>query len=396
MAPYFGSVSYMRAKSFSEFRRAMLRWGAPTENQVYADVKGNIGWIPGGLAPIRPNWDGLMPVPGDGRYEWAGFLAGDKLPSAYNPSSRYVTTSNEMNLPADYPYKARKLGFEWTNGSRHARIDEVLKTLSRVTIDDSMRLQNDVVSIPARRLVALLGALNAAEGKAKAALDLLRGWDAVERADSPQAALMEVWVARHLRRAFVEAVLPKSAADAVGLPDMAVMLDLLETPERGFASGASGTDAERRDRLLLTSLASAYIEVEGLLGANDKAWQWGKLHQSLPEHSLVDAVDGNLRAKLQPGPFPTAGSPFTPNQSTYRTTDFRLSNGPSFRMVLDIGNWDNSRAINYPGQSGNPEDPHYRDLAQMWLAGEYFPLLYSRAEVEKATRRRIELTPGKR
>ncbi len=396
MAPYFGSVSYMRAKNFSEFRRAMLRWGAPTENQVYADVKGNIGWIPGGLAPIRPNWDGLMPVPGDGRYEWAGFLAGDKLPSAYNPSSGYLTTSNEMNLPADYPYKERKLGFEWTNGSRHARIDEVLKTLSRVTIDDSMRLQNDVVSIPARRLVALLAALNSTEQKTKAALDLLHGWDAVERADSPQAALMEVWAARHLGRAFVEAVLPKSAANAVSSPDIAVMLDLLETPERGFASGSGETAAQRRDRVLLLSLASAYVEVEGLLGANDKAWQWGKLHQSLPEHSLVEAVDGDLRTKLQPGPFPTAGSPFTPNQSTYRTSDFRLTNGPSFRMVLDVGNWDNSRAINYPGQSGNPDDSHYRDLAQMWLAGEYFPLLYSRAEVEKATRRRIELTPAKR
>ncbi len=85
MSPYFGSISYMRATNFAGFQRAMLHWGAPTENQVYADVNGNIGWVPGGLAPIRPNWDGLMPVPGDGRYEWAGFWPGDKLPSSYNP-----------------------------------------------------------------------------------------------------------------------------------------------------------------------------------------------------------------------------------------------------------------------------------------------------------------------
>ncbi len=117
MAPYFGSVSYMRATNFAEFQRAMLHWGAPTENQVYADVSGNIGWIPGGLAPIRPNWDGLLPVPGDGRYEWAGFWPGDKLPSSYNPANGYVTTSNEMNLPAGYPYEERKLGFEWTGSA---------------------------------------------------------------------------------------------------------------------------------------------------------------------------------------------------------------------------------------------------------------------------------------
>jgi penicillin G amidase len=396
MAPYFGSVSYMRARNFLEFQRAMLHWGAPTENQVYADVSGNIGWIPGGLAPVRPNWDGLMPVPGDGRYEWTGFWSGDKLPSAYNPSSGYVTTSNEMNLPADYPYRERKLGFEWTNSSRHARIDEVLKGSSKVTIEDSMRLQNDVTSIPARRLVALLATLNSTEPKTKAGLDLLRGWDAVERADSPQAALMEVWITRHLGKAFLEATVPKSAADAIVAPDMAVMLDALENPERRLASDSRGTSVQKRERVLLASLSTAYTEVEKLLGSNAKAWQWGTLHQSLPEHPLAEAVDGDLRAKLQPGPFPTAGSPYTPNQSAYRTSDFQLTSGPSFRMVLDIGNWDNSRAINYPGQSGNPEDAHYRDLAQMWLNGEYFPLLYTRAEVEKATQTRIELIPVKR
>ncbi len=225
MSPYFGSVSYMRAANFAEFQHAMLHWGAPTENQVYADVKGNIGWIPGGLAPIRPNWDGLMPVPGDGRYEWAGFWPGDKLPSSYNPPNGYVTTSNEMNLPAGYPYQERKLGFEWTNDSRHARIDEVLKASSKISLEDSMKLQNDVTSIPARRLVALLAPLSSPDPKTKAALDLLHGWDAVERADSPQAALMEVWISRHLGKAFANAVLPPNAAQAIGYPDIAVMLE---------------------------------------------------------------------------------------------------------------------------------------------------------------------------
>jgi len=382
MAPYFGSVSYMRANNFAEFQRAMLHWGAPTENQVYADVKGNIGWIPGGLAPIRPNWDGLMPVPGDGRYEWAGFWPGDKLPSSYNPASGYVTTSNEMNLPAGYPYQERKLSFEWTNAARHARIDEVLKSSSKVSIEDSMKLQNDVTSIPARRLVALLAPLNSADPKTKAALDLLRGWDAVERADSPQAALMEVWISRHLGKAFAKAVLPPNAVQAIGSPDIAVMLDTLEKPQT------------KRDHLLLPSLGAAYAEIEKLEGADPKMWQWGKLHHSLPEHPLLGAVDGPLVARLQPGPFPVPGSPYTPNASSYRPSDFRLTGGPSFRMVLDVGNWDNSRAVNYPGQSGNPDDPHYRDLTQMWLTGEYFPLLYSRDAVEKATIARILLKPA--
>jgi penicillin amidase len=381
MSPYFGSVSYMRAGNFAEFKHAMLHWGAPTENLVYADVKGNIGWVPGGLAPIRPNWDGLMPVPGDGRYEWAGFWPGDKLPSSYNPASGYVTTSNEMDLPPDYPYQERKLSFEWTNGSRHARIDEVLKSLPKVSIEDSMKLQNDVTSIPARRLVALLAPLTSADPKTKSALDLLHGWDARETADSPQAALLEVWISRHLRKAFLAAVLPPNAAEAIGSPDTAVMLDRLPA-------------LPNKHSVLLTSLTDAYLEMEKLEGADPRAWQWGKLHHSLAEHPLLGALKGDLRQRLQPGPFPAPGGPYTPNASSYRTSDFQLTGGPSFRMVLDVGAWDNSRAVNYPGQSGNPDDVHYRDLTQMWLTGKYFPLLYTRDAVEKATVTRIELLPA--
>jgi penicillin amidase len=386
MAPYFGSALYMTAKNFAEFHRDLATSGTPGLNYVYADVNGNIGWIPAGLAPIRPNWDGLMPVPGDGRYEWNGFWPGDQLPSIYNPASGYISTSNEMNLPDGYPYQQRKLGFEWVNVSRHARIEEVLKSLPKVSIEDSMRLQNDLTSIPARRLLALLAPLRSDDARTTAALELLRGWNSIERADSAQAALMEVWISRHLGRAFLDAVLPKNAAAAIPAPDIAVLLDALEKPEKRLD----------RDRLLLTTLSSAWLDMEKLQGTDAKAWQWGKLHHSLPEHPLLGAMDAETRAKLQPGPFPAAGSPHTPNQGAYRAGDFQLSGGASFRMVLDVGNWDNSRAVNYPGQSGNPDDPHYRDLTGMWSNGEYFPLLYTRAAVEKATELRIVLKPARK
>ncbi|HEV2673598.1 MAG TPA: penicillin acylase family protein [Aliidongia sp.] len=395
MSPYFGSISYMRARNFTEFRKAMLHWGAPTENQVYADVKGNIGWIPGGLAPIRPNWDGLMPVPGDGRYEWAGFWSGDKLPSAYNPPSGYVTTSNEMNLPADYPYRERKLGFEWTNGSRHARLDELIRSKDKVSVEDSEHFQNDIVSIPARRLMTLLAPLSSDDAKTQAALDLLHGWNGEEGAASPQAALFEVWTTRHLGDEFKRAALPENAVGAMGAPDIAVVLDTLERPQVLLAAGAGGTVEARRDHVLLSSLGAAYAEMEKLQGGDAKAWQWGKLQTSLPEHPLMEAVDGALRAKLQPDAMAKQGGPYTPNQSTYRTSDFRQTNGPSFRMVLDVGNWDESRAVNYPGQSGNPDDPHYADLRRMWLDGTYFPLLYSRKAIEAAAETRILLKPAK-
>ena len=88
----------------------MQKWGAPPLNHVYADVKGNIAWLPRGLTPKRPNWDGLLPVPGDGRYEWQGFVENDQLPRLYRPEQGFFATANQMNLPGDYPVTERKVG----------------------------------------------------------------------------------------------------------------------------------------------------------------------------------------------------------------------------------------------------------------------------------------------
>jgi len=394
MSPYFGSIDYMRARNFREFKRSMVNWGAPTENQVYADVRGNIGWVPGGLAPKRPNWDGLLPVPGDGRYEWAGFWRGDELPWSYNPPQGWIATANAYNIPAAYPARERKLGFEWTNPSRHQRIHEVLGGLARISLEDSEHLQNDVLSIPARRLLALLAPLSSDDEKTRRALAFLRGWDAREDAGSPQAALVEVWQLRHLRKGFREAVLKPEAAAAMATTDMNVMLEGLEKPETRFAPDAQASAAAKRDQLLLATLKTAWEEMEKLQGAEPAMWQWGKLHFNLNEHPFAAAVDDAMRVRIDVGPIAKNGSEYTPNQSLARPTDFRQVNGPSVRLVIDVGNWDNSRAINHPGQSGDPESPHYRDLAAMWRNGTYFPLVYSRHAVERVTERVIRLVPA--
>ena len=110
---------------------------------------------------------------------------------------------------------------------------------------------------------------------------------------------------------------------------------------------------------------------------------------------MAGAVSEDVRAKLQPGPYEVGGSGNTPNAAAYRESDFHVTGGPSFRMVLDVGAWDYSRAVNYPGQSGDADSPHYKDLAEKWRKGEYFPLLYSRKAVEQATETRIVLQPVK-
>jgi penicillin amidase len=245
-----------------------------------------------------------------------------------------------------------------------------------------MRLQNDELSIPARRLLALLRPLSSDDAETQAALKLLRGWNASLDSDSAAAALEEVWFTRHLQPAFKTAVLGSQAAGLFDAPNTQVLLQWLEHA------------TAQRDKLLLTTLAAAYAEMKTLQGPDDRQWTWGKLHHNFSEHPFSRVVDEATQKQLDVGPLQTGGSAFTVNASSYRARDFLQLSGPSVRMVLDVGNWDNSRAVNYPGESGDPSSQHYRNLAPMWSAGTYFPLLYTRQAVEKATEKRIRLVPG--
>ena len=194
MAPYFGSVEYMRAENWREFEAALNRWGAPSENQVYADSDGNIGYKPAGLFPRRPNWDGLMPVPGDGRYEWNGFFDMDVLPSEFNPQRGFTGTANSMNLPGDYPIAKYPIGFEWNDGWRYQRLWQVLSEQDAHTLDDSKDLQRDFVSLLAREAI-----MRIPKDDQQPAAQMLREFDADMIADSSEAALYAVWFFRHLR-----------------------------------------------------------------------------------------------------------------------------------------------------------------------------------------------------
>jgi penicillin amidase len=386
MAPYFGSIDYMRARDWEQFRAAMDRWGAPGENQVYADTSGNIGWIPGGLNPIRPTWDGLLPVPGDGRYEWAGFQRRDYLPSEFNPARGYVVTANENNIPPDQPAFGKGVGYEWSDPARSRRLQALFAAKDRFTLEDSQRMQTDIVSTQAQRVVRLTQGLRSDDPRVAAALQLLRGWDGTLARDSAPAAIFEVWFGKHLRPAVLRAALGEAAAKLARRGDASRVTLLLEEP-------APLLTTRQRDAILLASLAGALDELATRLGRDMGRWTWGALHQAAFEHPLRDIVDAGTRGTLDVGRWPLGGSATTPMAAGYRASDFTLTSGASFRMVLDVGAWDDSRAINTPGQSGDPASPHYRDLAPLWAEGSYFPLLYTRAAIEQVTESRLVLRP---
>ena len=388
-AAYFGSIEYMTAKNWQDFRAAMAHWGTPSENQVYADASGNIGWIPAGRAPVRPNWDGLMPVPGDGRYEWTGFLNQNELPERFNPSEGFIATANEMNLPPDFPIAERKIGFEWADPSRATRIKEVLAAKSHLTLADAMALQNDDYSVNACRLTKLVMPLNSDDAATSQGLGLLKGWDCRASVDSAAAALFEVWMTKYLGKVAVAKATPEAARALIATPNITAAIDLMENPDASL-----GTDpGEARNSVLLESLNGAVNELRQLLGPDPSDWAWGKLHHAQFVHALAPLADDAVRAQLTVGPLAMGGSAFSPHAAAYRASDFSVISGASFRMVIDVGNWDQSVTINTPGQSGDPYSPHYRDLAPLWASGEYVPLLYSREAVERSASTVFRLMP---
>jgi penicillin amidase len=389
-APYLVAHKLMRAKNLAEFRAAAVTWGTPSCNLVYADKAGDIAWMPAGINPIRPNWDGLLPVPGDGRYEWAGWRDRAEAPVIHNPDRGFVFSANEMNVPKGWDHEAYPFGYEWVDYSRANRIEEVLLTASPHTLATSRALQTDVVSIPARRLGKLLAGLSAADADTAAALAMLAAWDHALTSTSAAGALFEVWWAKHLKKALWNAVVAPELHALMVPGDVDGTLAALEAPDDRFGADP----AAARNAILLSSLGAAYAEMKTLLGPDPQGWAWGKLHHAYFQHPLAFLMPEETAKAWSIGPLPHAGSAITPMHTGYRGTDFRTMMGSSFRLVVDLADLDRSVTINTPGQSGDPNSPHYRDLFAKWAAGDYVPLPYSAAAVEAALERKLVCKPG--
>jgi len=386
--PYLSSLEYQRATNWDEFLAAMNRHASPPLNYLYADAKGNIGWAPSALAPVRPNWDGLMPVPGDGRYEWAGFRTADEFPRRMNPDTGWLGTSNEMNLPPDDRYRRLGLSYEWADPARSQRQPQIFGGTRKFGVPDVIAAQTDITSVTAQRATALLAALPAPDEPAVAsAWRTLRRWDHRAARDSVGAAIFNVWYHRHLRGLVVKQVVPAAAMELVGQGSSPNILKLLEAPDARL-----GADPVRvRNDLMLAALRAAVGDLTGRLGADQAQWQWGRLHHAQFEHPLAAIVPEATRSQWNVGPISKAGDGETLGVSTWRPSDFRLTAGASARFVADVGNWANVWATNSPGQSGDPRSPRYRDLFEDWAHDRYFPLLYERAKVEQNTTLRIRL-----
>ncbi len=395
-SPYLASLRMNQARSWAEFRQACSFSRIPGENMIWAgrplpDKKGNIGWQAVGISPIRKGWTGLVPVPGDGRFEWGGYLPIDKLPHKVNPPEGYVVTANNNLTPTDFPNR-NAIGWVWAGPSRAHRIEEVLTNGQRKTLSDFARLQADYLAIPARTLVPLLNPLVAEDLEAEQAASLLRKWNFELNPESVAATIYVAWETQ-LRQALYGAMVPEPARPYLrSLPTKRV-LDWLTSPVILVPTGS--TQSARimdRDSLLLTCLTRAVADIKKRLGDNPDEWQYGQRankHITLT-HPLSALVSEEQRKRINLGPIPRGGYAETVNNTG---NNLNQEHGASFRILVDTEDWDRTLGINSPGQSGNPDSPHYSDLFELWGRNGYFPVYFSKEKVKAVAESTMMLQP---
>ena len=385
-SPYLASLRMDQATNWEEFREACQYSHLPGENMIWADRNGNIGWQVVGIAPMRNNWSGMVPVPGDGRFEWSGYLPIKSLPHVYNPEKGFWATANENLVPDNYPHR-NAVGWSWSESYRADRINEVLAQNRKFSIGDMMQLQADYLSVPARTLVPLLSSLQSPDKATENARQMLLKWNFIMDKNSVEAAIYKAWEDRlqdNIRPLFI----PSNALDLVTSLPLDKVIDWILTARPEF--GPNSVTA--RDEFLLKSLKDALADLTKKLGSDIKKWQYGQpaYHHVLIKHPLSNAVDAATRKKLEVGPLPRSGYGSTPGMTGDGDNQ---THGATFRIAVDTEDWDKSMFTNAPGQSGDPNNPFYRNLFQLWANDKHFPVYFSRNLVEKSAFERVTLNP---
>jgi penicillin amidase len=386
-----------RAHDWESFRAAVAEWVMPTQNFIYADVAGHIGYTLGGALPIRAQGDGRLPVPGwTGEYEWNGSIPRDQLPHMLDPDEGFVVSANTQIAGADYPYQ---LPGEYLPGYRATRIRQLLAQTPRHSAASFSAIHGDQRSLPGLDLAALAGRLPASTPAARLAREALAAWDGDLTAESVGGAIYARLREKLLQQAYHEVAEPLGLVAGlgafVGLPGSAYIWRALpQVLERLTARDDSWLPAGRTgDDLLRQAWDDTIAELSEQLGGDVSKWHYGRYHTLTLRHPLGAAAA--LAPLLNRGPFPMGGDEDTVRMGNaprrYAGQPFYIA--PSYRQICDLSNWDLSLSIHTVGQSGHPGSKHYADLLEGWRTMQYHPMPWSRARVEDLVAERLTLEP---
>jgi penicillin amidase len=383
-SPYLASLRMDQAKTWEEFQEACTYSNIPGENMIWADTQGNIGWQAVGIAPVRNNYSGLVPVPGDGRYEWAGYLPIIQKPNELNPEKGFIATANQNVTPDEYD-NWNAIGYSWSDPYRGDRVNEVLAKNDQLNREDMKNLQVDVTSLPAKIIIPFLGEIDFEEFETEQKNRLLN-WNFRLESSSIEAAIYVEWE-NEIKRMAHKQFVPEIAKPYITTLQLKKIIDWIENPKETYFGSISS-----RDAFLKMTFEEGVSNLKKRLGPNTLEWRYGqtKFKHSFMEHALGDIGTDAVSSKLNLGPLPRGGNAYTPGSTGEND---RQSSGASFRMIVNTGDWDAAIGTNAPGQSGNPESPFYDNLYKGWAEDQYFPVYYSKEKIRSVTYKRTLLIP---
>lgn len=393
------------AANFDDFRAALRSYTAPSQNFVYADVQGNIGYQMPGLIPIRPgDYNGLFPVPGwTDDAQWTGYVPFEELPYTYNPERGYVITANNAVVGPDYPYI---ISLEWDYGHRARRIEELVQQFSTdgdgITRDEIALIQGDSQHPNFAEIRPYLETLEVS-GAAADARDRLLAWDGFSSTDSVGASIYHTFWANLVILTLLDDV-GRDNLVGIGNHSMEVLYPFLPDASHTYWDDSTTPATESRDDIFVRALNATVNQLTERLGDNPQNWTWGTLHTANFRHAtLGESGVGLIEAIFNRENFATSGGTSHVNATGYGnlTTffddgqfDFRLSSVPSLRMIVDLNDLDNSLSMHTTGQSGHPYHQHYADFMRPWSRVEYHPMVYGLEQVQANRASHLVLQPA--
>jgi penicillin amidase len=373
-----------RAGNWQEFTGALKHFGGATQNIIYADVDGHIGYYGTGKIPLRKSGDGSVPYDGatdDG--EWTGYIPFEKLPHVLDPPSGMIVTANARVVGKDYPYH---LTHGWSAPYRQKRINNLLKAKPKLTIDDYRAVLGDTYAIGgstfAKAVVKLFGKAET-EPALKEALSLLAEWDGQVVPDSRAALLVQEW-RDMFGNLVVKSAIGEAKAKVYRWTNRNALLDRIVTewPQRWLPKEAGNWQAA-----LKASFGEARANLAQKYGADESKWTFGNAAQIRFNHPLASAPLVGNQFKI--APFPQNGNGYAGGLGP----TVNVGPGVSMRLIADPSNWDKSQHGITLGQSGNPQSPHYTDQLADWrnVTPRVFP--FTADAVKKAAKQTVTLTP---
>jgi len=376
-----------RAQDWNEFRTALSDFWGPAQNFVYADRAGNIGYQAAGRVPIRPNFDGGVPVDGtSGRFELDGYIPYEQMPKIYNPASGIVATANQNTFPPDFPYR---VSGSFADKYRIEQIRALLGAKGKLTVDDMLAVQKDVYAAYDKFLAEQIVQLHPSKEEAdRAAVDILRRWNG--QMDKDQAApfitelLNNEFVTNLPRLLLLTAAAPKPATPTKPLKDTRIIglslphprQQVIESLLRNRPAGWVANDDW--NAYLLAAFHAALEQGRKLQGSPISKWRWGRALHWKFEHPVGKQIPlADYFFNL--GPVEMSGSGTTVKQTT-------LSLGPSERMVVDFGDLDRSVQNLVVGESGAVASSHYKDEWPAYYVGTSFPMEFEHIDAKDTLR----------